>query len=349
MTALLDRATDAALAQVAASVAARAGVLDEEATDVRVDLAALGEAGLFEPGLGGSGLDRMVRVIEEVSAHSLAAGFSAWAHRMTLEYLHQAPTVLRDRHAEALRRGARAGVSAMAPAFKQIAGLGNIPLIAEPGAGGLRVSGPIPWASNVFGDALIVTAVRTTGGADYIVVIDADASGVDIRTAPRLMALGATASTSLRLHDVEVPDSHVISTDLQAFVARVRPAFLLLQSAFCVGLGRAALSGAEATGDKTAAQFAAEFAALARQSEQLRERLYRFAADPSAPPVPELIRLRLSVATLAVAATRLESTLSGGAGYALGHAANRRLREAAFLPIQSPSEGHLRWELTRYE
>ncbi|OBG33891.1 acyl-CoA dehydrogenase [Mycobacterium alsense] len=349
MTAALDSATDAALAHAVAAVAARARALDEEATDVRADLAALGEAGLFGLGFDGTGLDRMVRVIEGVSAHSLAAGFSAWAHRMTLEYVHHAPTPLRDRHAQPLRRGVRAGVTAMAPAFKQVAGLGNVPLIAEPAGGGLRISGPIPWASNVFDGALIVTAARTTGGATYVVVVDVDAPGIGVRTPPRLMALGATASTSLDLRDVEVPDADVISTDLRAFVARVRPAFLLLQSAFCTGLGCAALSGAEASGDRTAAQFASEIAELARRREQLRERLYGFAADPTAPSVPELIRLRLAAATFAGAATRLESTLCGGAGYALSNAANRRFREAAFLPIQSPSEGHLRWELKRYE
>ena len=49
---------------------------------------------------------------------------------------------------------------------------------------------------------------------------------------------------------------------------------------------------------------------------------------------------------LAQRATRLELTLAGGRGYLAANAANRRFREAAFLPVQSPSEGHLRWELS---
>ena len=57
----------------------------------------------------------------------------------------------------------------------------------------------------------------------------------------------------------------------------------------------------------------------------------------------------LQAATFAIDASRLEVTLTGGAGYALGSPANRRCRETTFLPIQSPSEGQLRWELTRYE
>ncbi len=32
-------------------------------------------------------------------------------------------------------------------------------------------------------------------------------------------------------------------------------------------------------------------------------------------------------------------------GYAQDAPANRRMREAAFLPVQSPSQSQLRWEL----
>jgi hypothetical protein len=35
----------------------------------------------------------------------------------------------------------------------------------------------------------------------------------------------------------------------------------------------------------------------------------------------------------------------GGRGYAMSSPTARRAREAAFLPVQSPTEGHLRWVL----
>ena len=46
-------------------------------------------------------------------------------------------------------------------------------------------------------------------------------------------------------------------------------------------------------------------------------------------------------------ATRIEATVRGGTGYLAASAVSRRLREAAFLPIQAPTEGQLRWELSR--
>ncbi|MGO2608462.1 MAG: hypothetical protein ACTIMA_07630, partial [Brachybacterium tyrofermentans] len=51
---------------------------------------------------------------------------------------------------------------------------------------------------------------------------------------------------------------------------------------------------------------------------------------------------RLESALLAGRATRLEQKVVGGRGYALGSDTSRRAREAAFLPVQSPTETHLR-------
>jgi hypothetical protein len=41
----------------------------------------------------------------------------------------------------------------------------------------------------------------------------------------------------------------------------------------------------------------------------------------------------------------LELRTAGGQGYASRAAVSRRYREAAFIPVQSPSEAQLRWEL----
>ena len=48
-------------------------------------------------------------------------------------------------------------------------------------------------------------------------------------------------------------------------------------------------------------------------------------------------------------ATHFELQVVGGAGYVTESPTARRLREASFLPVQSPIEGHLRYELARYD
>ena len=55
--------------------------------------------------------------------------------------------------------------------------------------------------------------------------------------------------------------------------------------------------------------------------------------------------LRLAAADIVSAAAALEIRSAGGKGYARRTDASRRFREAAFIPVQSPSEAQLRWEL----
>ncbi|MGJ6123534.1 acyl-CoA dehydrogenase family protein [Mycolicibacterium sp. Y3] len=333
---------ESALDRVTQTVASRAADLDEQRTDVRGDLAELGRAGLL-----GLDLADTVHVIEEVSAHSLAVGFSTWAHHMTIRYLRAANGDFGEQITD-LAAARRVGVTAMAAGLKQVAGLGPVPVTAETEGADLIVSGPIRWASNVFPGALIVLPVRV-GERTLVAAVDADADGVVADPAPALTALGATASTSINLDRVRVSADRVLTTDLEAFVGAIRPGFLLLQTAFCAGVARAALSAAAQRHTGPLAGFGAELADAQVRAAEVWARLHRWSAAPDTAMVAELIRLRLDAATLAVDVTRLELSLTGGAAYTLGSAANRRFREAAFLPVQSPSEGQLRWELTRYE
>ncbi|WP_109530292.1 MULTISPECIES: acyl-CoA dehydrogenase family protein [Nocardia] len=327
-------------------VRARATDLDLGRTDIRADIAEIGGRGLLATGLGGSDIGEIATLIEQVAAESLAAGFSLWAQRMALEYLVRAPDPIREQYLDELASGRRIGVTAMAAALKHLAGLGELPLRAEQEDG--RVGGPIAWASNVFPDSLIVFPFRGQDGRGRVGVVRADADGVRIRPAPQLLALDATASTSLTFDDVVVGDDQVVTADLTAFCATIRPIFLLLQTAFCTGVAETAVRESSTRLDGLGAQFRDEYRELARRHETTRRRLHDHAAAAHATEPAELLRLRLDAARNAVEATRLESTLCGGAGYALHSHTNRRFREAAFLPVQSPSEGQLRWELSQY-
>jgi hypothetical protein len=82
---------------------------------------------------------------------------------------------------------------------------------------------------------------------------------------------------------------------------------------------------------------------------KLSDQLYVESGEPLQRPIKDIVQLRLDTAAAAVAATRLEFTLAGATGYRSGTATNRRFREAAFLPIQAPSEGQLRRELQQFD
>ncbi len=286
-------------------------------------------------------------LIAAIAEECVSSAFSVWAHRMVLEYLARGHRSNRTAQLfDDLSAGRRVGATAMAAGLKSLAGLGEVDIIATRVADGWSLSGPVAWASNLVPDSVFVAPARTEDGQTLVVWVDTEAPGVTIRSVAGLLALDATASGSLRLEDVAVADDQVLSTDLAAFARDFRPAFLVLQSAFCVGLIRRSL--AEATeglrrGDNPA--LTGDVQQLTDDVTQLLETWHRLATDVSSGTARELLQLRLDASHLAGRATRLEATLAGGRGYLRTSATSRRFREAAFLPVQSPSEGHLRWEL----
>ncbi|HWN33992.1 MAG TPA: acyl-CoA dehydrogenase family protein [Pseudonocardia sp.] len=344
-------------AEVEARFRDGAADVDGGSRDARDGLRWLGERDLIAPKDGG--LPHTVALVEVIAGGCLSSAFSLWAHRMVVEYLRVgSPGGDSPALAAGLTEGTIVGSTAMAPALRDVAGLEPVPVTARRTATGLVLDGPIRWASNLFDDAVMVLPARLPDGADgpvssdgagrAVVRIRLSDPGVLPQRRPELLALNGTASGSVQLRDVEVPASAVLATDLGAFVRRIRPAFLLSQSAFCAGLAvRAAAEAGEHTGGANAV-LAGDVRGVAERAAAVHERLHAAAAGPDSVGPADLLRLRLDAASVAVAATRLEATVRGGAGYVAGSDVSRRLREAAFLPIQAPTEGQLRWELSRF-
>lgn len=348
----LSPSLDDVLTDVLPGIADRAGAVDASAADPLDDLRVLAERlDLFD--VRTTSLVRAAEIIEQVARESLTVGFLAWAQRMTAEYLSLAPgsPPATDRLADVVAVRRR-GVTAMAAGQRQAVGLEAAPVTATPdGAGGFRLDGKVAWASNVAADSVVVLAANLPDGGTRVLAVDA--ADLVVRPAPDLLGLNATASGSLLLQDVHVPAESVVSTDLHAFTAAVRPRFLLLQTAFCSGVAGAALDASRGRLEGTGAVYAADHHGLTDRYADLHERLHRYTAaevtTPGSTTVRELIALRLDGTELATATTRLGLALDGGRGYAVASATNRRFREAAFLPVQSPSEAQLRWELARAE
>jgi alkylation response protein AidB-like acyl-CoA dehydrogenase len=143
-----------------------------------------------------------------------------------------------------------------------------------------------------------------------------------------------------------VPSHHVLTDRFLELCADVRPAFLILQTAIALGIADTALEHAAPRLQGTLTTFVDDHAALVTRLADLSDRHRGRAAAPGTADA-DLVQVRLEASEVAVAATRHESAVTGGAGYLATSPTARRLREAAFLPIQSPTEAQLRWELTR--
>lgn len=357
---------DALIREAAGLAAATAAEADRTGAPAETGLQRFGALGALRLDMDAEpfALGTTVRLLEAVAAECLSSAFSLWAHRMVVEYLRAAGGF--DDLLEELLSGERAGSIAMATAMQELAGMGSIPTRAVPEGDGYRVTGRIAWASNIAPGTVIVFPARVVapraGGATLSdaergggipeedagarVILCATVGEAGLKTAPvnDLLALGATRSAMLEFDHVRVDPSRVVATSLDACRTR-RSTHLTLQSAFCLGIAGRCLAEAAGFLAGPGGILAAHHARLVAQHAQLTETLHQVAADLQLATPQEITLLRYESARLAHAAARHESTLVGGRGYVTTSATNRRLREASFLPVQSPSEIQLLQEL----
>jgi alkylation response protein AidB-like acyl-CoA dehydrogenase len=304
----------------------------------------LAALGLLSLGLeDGRHLDGQVAVVSALANRSMSVAFSVWAHRMVLEYVH-----VSGRHnglLSALKKTDLIGSTAMASALRATLGLERVGLTAVPETNGYLVRGRIPWASNLHANrTLIVAAAEKRDGSHVVLGLLLDGKKVSASSAPPLLALQATASTGVVVEDAEVPAERVISEDLETFLARVRPIFMLLQAAFAIGLGETALAALDVPLHGADTVLEADRDRLTDRHSRLVDTTIAALTGPGI-EARDLLAYRLEASEFAQAAVAAEARKEGGRGFVASSATARRIREAAFLPIQSPTESQLRWEL----
>lgn len=361
----MSAAAAAGLTRPAEVIAAAAQRASAAASDVDAGTApSLAEtlAGFGALGALGLGVQRAdddvsdaAELLCAVAGECMSTAFSLWAQRMVTEYVRASSLPDRDELLTELTSGRLAGSIAMATALQESAGLGTVPTVAVPDdGGGYRVSGRIAWASNIAPGTLVILPARVEAAlgdvdtADRVLLaVRVGADGFSTRPVEGLLALDATRSAMLMFDGVRVPADAVLATSLGAAAAQ-RATHYLLQTALCLGLARRALAEAAARLEGPNGVLAGFQRRLEAERDRLARDLRAFTSDVRATDPHAVTRLRFDAARLAQGAANQEAALTGGRGYLTASATNRRLREAAFLPVQSPSEVQLLCELEQF-
>ena len=328
--------------------ATKAHRLDVGELTTREHLTKLTAAGFTDVGIGaGAGtLLEQAAVIEAFAERSLSVAFSLWCHRMCLDYAFSSgPAHL----LHTLQTAGAIGSSAMAEGFRHAAGLADLSLTVESaGTGQLRLSGRVPWASNLFNDAIVFAAAHGPWGTPVIIAFPTNAPGVTVEQDLELLALRGTASTSVTVHDVLLPEEHLIATDFSTFIRRARPVLSLLQASFCFGLANESYRHTVAQVAGVNAIFQPDVSSLGERLARAKQQFVELAPliETDRPPrIDRVLALRLEAGVLAKQLTRLETMTAGSRGFVTTSGVNRRYREATFIPLQAPSEAQLRTEL----
>ena len=335
--------------RVLALAAEHADAVDAGERSPFENLREIAKDGLLTLGRTGS-LVPQAAVAYDLASQDASTGFSLWAHRSTIAFFDAVNRELPEGLAEATT----SGTSAMAAAYKEASGLAPIKVLGTLVEGGVKLNGTVSWASNLYPGGVIVLPVAVQNAQEghpnrYIVTVRQDAPGLKVAYHRNLLALNGTESGTIIFEDVFVPTEDILTKDFAGFLAKITAPFLLVQSAFCLGLAAGALQSAAEHLQVSGGIFKQEFEGLLGTYRTLRDTLLRLAAEPENAQKRDLLQLRLDVSHLATAATHCELQTVGGAGYVAGSPTARRVREVTFLPVQSPTEGHLRYELAKHD
>jgi len=316
---------------------------------------------LVAQGLAGYGLEhsaepiwQQAQQITSIAKQSLAVGFVLWSHRMTSEYVQRwGSPELKASHLAKLLAGDKIGSTALATALSDNAGKQELTVTYRETKDGFEVNGFIPWASNLRDGTLVVFGARDLESDDRsLFAVEIGHEGVAVKPAGELIGLNGTSSGSIRFENAQLPLSNRLTSDCRGFFRAMRPRFLLLQAAFCLGLATAALESAQGVESESFGQLIAieakELESLTKKLELLATELETYSESGPAVGSLPFVEIRLELALIAQRLAKLELNVVGGRGYFQSHPTSRRLRESAFLSVQAPTEEALRWELQRF-
>ena len=205
------------------------------------------------------------------------------------------------------------------------------------GDGIFLFNGEVPWVTGASAAKYVVTGGTLEDGTQILAAIETSLPGVAIAPAAKLLALDGSATSSMQLTDVRIAEEDVIAGPIdQVMKQGGAGAGSLSTSALAVGH---ALSCIEHLEREAALRPELEpiIAPLRAECTQLRAEILLATDRQALAEIPagnaELIRGRAN--SLALRSSQSLLAASKGAGFVVGHFAERAVREAMFFLVWS--------------
>lgn len=296
-------------------------------------------------------------ILRAVAAECGSTGFTAWCQATCAWYLAMsANRAVRKRYFRAVSEGRLLAGTGMSNTVKHLDGLEKHLLKTETSENGYLINGGLPWVSNIGDEHVWACTAQTTDGGYVMFMVEGWRDGISLKPSPEFCALEGTRTLSVRFKNVEITAADVLAApdEFPAYLARIKPGFLLLQNGLAAGIIDAALavirdscrsgnpanaylSDSEQTLQNSFQQWQADSVPLYAAAQQGRQ-----AALP-------VLKSRAAASELALRAAQSAVLHAGAKGYLKNHAAQRIMREAVFVAIVTPALKHLRREIVRLE
>jgi len=342
--------------------------IDTKGTYPEAFMRALGAAGAYRgvvaPRLGGhgGGLRAVVEAMDEVSRTCMATGFMVWCQTAAARYLDQSSNeALKTEVLPRIASGELLAGTGLSNTVKSCDAIEESRLRAVRVDGGYKVTGVLPWVSNLGEGHVFVTGCPVEGedaAQRVFFLVDCSASDFRMVQCATFVALEGTRTLACQFRDTFIADARVLAHPAEslAYIRRIKPGMVLAQMGMGLGLIDACIRLMREA-DRTHAHVNQWLDDRADELQPLldgaREATLKLAdtitANPTADVVLDILKLRLAGGELCLRAASSAMLHQGAKGYLLRNAAQRRLREAYFVAIVTPATKHLRKEIARIE
>ena len=340
----------------------RPAVEDIDACGVypRAFMARMGALGGFAQGVparyggAGHGAQDTIKLMEEVARECLSTGFCVWCQTVCAWYIQNGDSEwLKTELLPLIASGEMIAGTGMSNPMKHFAGIEKIRLTATPAPGGYKVSGALPWVSNAAPEGCFAFVAQIAETGEYLMAITPPgARGLTLGDGGHFIALEGSSTHNAVFKEMFLPDKFVLAAPCRAYIASIRPGFILTQAGFGLGLVASCIDLMRRSNDRVGhvnCYLDDGVDTLEADLQEARCRTYALAEEigcgervlgPSA--AQEAVACRILVSELSLRASQAAMLHTGAAGYRSGSVAERKLRESYFVAIVTPALKHLK-------
>lgn len=318
--------------------------IDEKALYAESYLRELGKQGYFRS----AGKDRATllldeaKLVEQTAAVCMTTAFCLWCHLAALTYLRTTTNkTLQATYLPRLEQGEQLGATGLSNPMKFYTELEKLHLNAERVEGGYVVNGVLGAVSNLATDHVFGGIAQLPNDEEVMFLVDLTKHAVPLKEKVNFIGLNGSATYSCRFDNVFIADEYVISHQARAFVADIRPAFIIYQIPLGLGVIDAAITSIEKVKAKQNGcnqYLQTQACDLTDKREALQQQL---ATLTQGAPLKDICQTRLHTVYATLEATQASMLHNGSAGYVAGSKPSRLLRESYFFANLTPTVRHL--------
>lgn len=301
-----------------------------------------------------------IAAMAEASKVCGATGFMMWCQCVAGLYLQASgnEALTGERLARHVA-GETLGGTGLSNPMKSFAAIESLLLKATPvDGGGYRVSGTLPWVSNLGPDHCFGAIAAVVNGAGQTVkeimfMLNCDAPGVTLKACPEFSGMEGTGTYTVQCQDLAVGAADLVADPARPLIARIRGGFVLLQCGIAAGIVQGAIDSIWAVEPQLGHvnQYLEDRPhELQAELDELVGRVMALAATPwdtSTEYFLDVLDVRAHGAELCLRAAQSALMHQGARGYLMSSEVQRRVREAQFVAIVTPAIKHLRKEMAR--